>query len=66
MTISRREFLAGTAAGTAGLVISFYVPKGLRATPVAERPLPSPNAFLRIGNDDSVTVLLAMRMRFRA
>lgn len=59
MTISRREFLATTAAGMAGLVISFYAPKGLRAEPMAAPLLPSPNAFLRIGNDDSVTVLLA-------
>ena len=59
MTISRREFLASTAAGAVGLVISFYVPKGLRAAPTAAPPLPSPNAFLRIGNDDSVTVLHA-------
>lgn len=59
MTISRRGFLAGSAAGTAGLVISFYVPNVARAAPKAEQPLPSPNAFLRIGSDDSVTVLLA-------
>ncbi len=59
MTISRREFLSGTVAGTAGLVISFYMTKGVRAAPMAAPPLPSPNAFLRIGNDESVTVLLA-------
>jgi isoquinoline 1-oxidoreductase subunit beta len=56
MTISRRGFLAGS---TAGLVISFYVPKVVRAAPKATQPLPSPNAFLRIGSDDSVTVVLA-------
>ena len=59
MTISRREFLASTVTGTAGVVISFYAPKGLRAEPMPAPLLPSPNAFLRIGNDDSVTVLLA-------
>jgi isoquinoline 1-oxidoreductase subunit beta len=61
MTLSRRGFLAGAAAGTAGLVISFHVPtKVARAAPKpAAPPLPSPNAFLRIGNDDSVTVILA-------
>ena len=59
MTISRREFLASTVAGTTGLMISFYVPNGLRAAPMTASPLPSPNAFLRIGNDEAVTVLLA-------
>lgn len=59
MTVSRRGFLAGTAAGTAGLVISFYVPNVVKAAPKAAQPLPSPNAFLRIGSDNSVTVLLA-------
>ena len=39
--------------------MSFYVPKGLRAAPLAASPLPSPNAFLRIGKDDSVTVVVA-------
>src|SRR5688572_28386591 len=58
VTLSRRGFLAGAAAG---LVISFHVPtKVARAAPKpAAPPLPSPNAFLRIGNDDSVTVILA-------
>lgn len=59
MTVSRRGFLAGTAAGAAGLVISFHVPNLVKAAPKEAQPLPSPNAFLRIGTDDSVTVLLA-------
>ena len=60
MTLSRRGFLGTAAAGTAGLVISFYVPsKVARAAAKAAPPLPSPNAFLRIGSDDSVTVILA-------
>jgi isoquinoline 1-oxidoreductase beta subunit len=61
VTVSRRDFLAGAAAGTAGLVIGFYVPNVTRAAPPAPKPppLPPPNAFLRIGSDDSVSVLLA-------
>ena len=60
MTVSRRDFLAGAATGTTGLVIGFYVPKKVaRAAPQAAPPLPSPNAFLRIGSDESVTVILA-------
>jgi isoquinoline 1-oxidoreductase beta subunit len=59
MNVSRRSFLAGAGAGTAGLLISFYVPNTARARVKAAPPLPSPNAFLRIGSDESVTVVLA-------
>jgi isoquinoline 1-oxidoreductase beta subunit len=56
--ISRRDFLA--ASGT-GLVIAFFVPGRAEALAGApkKKPLPPPNAFLRIGTDESVTVLLA-------
>ena len=60
MTLSRRELLRNTAASAAGLVVAFHVPRVLRAAPAAAAPpLPPANAFLRIGSDDSVTVLLA-------
>ena len=63
MSVSRRGFLKGTAAATAGLIVSFYVPQIVRGAPKAAQPKPPPlpeaNAFLRIGEDDSVTVLLA-------
>ena len=59
MNVSRRGFLVGTAAGAAGLVISFHVPNLVKAAPKEAQPLPAPNAFLRIGTDNSVTVLLA-------
>jgi isoquinoline 1-oxidoreductase subunit beta len=52
--ITRRSFVRGA---TAGLVLSFYVPRRLaRAAAVA---LPPANAFLRIAPDDSVTIVLA-------
>jgi len=56
--VGRRAFLKTSA----GLVIGFYVaPRaafgGLQAP--APKPLPDPNAFLRIGEDESVTVILA-------
>src|SRR5262249_48158850 len=57
--ISRRGFLQGAGAG---LVIGFYIPQVVRAAPQPQKappPLPQANAFLRIGSDDSVTVLLA-------
>jgi isoquinoline 1-oxidoreductase beta subunit len=57
VNVSRRGFLQSTAAG---LVVSFYVPQIVRAAPAAKAaPMPPANAFLRIGTDDSVTVLLA-------
>ncbi|WP_437630402.1 molybdopterin cofactor-binding domain-containing protein [Sorangium sp. So ce854] len=60
MTVSRRDFLQVTAGTAAGLLLSFYVPEGVRAAPRAAQPaLPSPNAFVRVGTDDSVTVVLA-------
>jgi isoquinoline 1-oxidoreductase beta subunit len=59
---SRREFLKTTAIVSGGLVIAFVVPGGGRfalAQPAPSSALPPPNAFLRIGKDDSVTVLLS-------
>jgi len=59
VTVTRRGFLQ--TAG--GLVLSFYVPRIVRGVPrrqgPAASPPPAPNAFLRIGADDSVTVVLA-------
>jgi len=58
--VSRRNFLKTSALGTGGLVIAFVIPgSGRLAFAQAAGKLPSPNAFLRIGTDDSVTVLLA-------
>jgi len=63
VTLTRRDLLRTSAASAAGLVIAFQVPRGLRAVHAAPAPaappLPPANAFLRIGADDSVTVLLA-------
>lgn len=59
-TLTRRAFIAaGALAG--GLVIAFFVP-GVRRRLLRQSAgpaLPAPNAFLRIGADDSVTVQLA-------
>jgi isoquinoline 1-oxidoreductase beta subunit len=56
---SRRGFLTTSS----GLVIGFLVtPRGrlfAQAGGAAAKPLPPPNAFLRIGEDDTVTVILA-------
>ncbi len=58
MTVTRRDFLRTTAGSVAALVLSFYVPARARAAPDAETLHPMPNAFVRIGADESVTVQL--------
>ncbi|GGD33513.1 xanthine dehydrogenase family protein molybdopterin-binding subunit [Pseudoxanthomonas indica] len=66
---TRREFLKTGAVLGGGLVIGFVVPAAHRLARAQNPPLPlpasdpargfAPNAFLRIGNDDRLTVLLA-------
>jgi isoquinoline 1-oxidoreductase beta subunit len=58
---SRRDFLRTTALGGGALVVSFFVPGAHRLAQAAAEPAASvaPNAFLRIGADDRITVLLA-------
>ena len=59
MTLTRRDLLRNSATSAAGLLIAFQIPRTVRAAGPAAPPLPPANAFLRIGTDDSVTVLLA-------
>lgn len=58
---NRREFLKIGAAGGAGLLLGFYLPAGLgqskKALPRVTASVFSPNAFLRIGTDDTVTII---------
>lgn len=58
--VSRRGFLKGSAVLGGGLVVAFVIPGGHRFAQGAENQgeVFAPNAFLRIGNDNSVTVLL--------
>lgn len=64
---SRRTFMKAGALVVGGLVIAFAIPQAKRflmpgTTPEAatdQAKLPNPNAFLRIGTDNSITVLLA-------
>src|SRR5215467_11041077 len=68
---SRRRLFQTAAVAGSGLVVSFFVPQGFRrfAWAAQEAPtgggvavpkvIPPANAFLRIGNDESVTVILA-------
>jgi isoquinoline 1-oxidoreductase subunit beta len=59
-SLSRRGFLKGTAVLGGGLVVAFVIPGAHRFARAAENQgnVFAPNAFLRIGNDNTVTVLL--------
>jgi isoquinoline 1-oxidoreductase beta subunit len=59
VTLTRRDLLRNSATSAAGLVIAFHIPRTVRAAGPAAPALPPANAFLHIGADDSVTVLLA-------
>jgi isoquinoline 1-oxidoreductase subunit beta len=57
--VTRREFLETAGAAGAGLVIGFHLPSGPRVSPAAPAADPfAPNAWLRIGADESVLVLV--------
>lgn len=57
---SRREFLKSSAVIGGGLVVAFCVPvAGRFANAKATESTFVPNAFLRVGSDDTVTVLIA-------
>ena len=68
LNISRRTFIKATALAVGGLVIAFSIPNAKRfllpgipeanASEEASK-LPKPNAFLRIGTDNTITVMLA-------
>jgi isoquinoline 1-oxidoreductase beta subunit len=60
MNLDRRGFLTAGAAGAVGLVIGFYLPgkyETLAASPAGAAPA-ALNAWMRIGADDSVTILI--------
>src|SRR5437016_12328895 len=55
--LTRREFLETAGAAGAGLVVAFHLPSGSRFRTTAAAPL-APNAWLRIGADESVLVVV--------
>ena len=57
VTISRREFLIGTAAAGAGLSLGLYLPD-VGAAAAAELP-PEVNAWVVIKPDDTVIIRIA-------
>jgi isoquinoline 1-oxidoreductase beta subunit len=56
--MDRREFLKNSALATGGLVIAFAVPGAKRFALAQTATAFVPNAFLRVGSDDSITVLI--------
>jgi len=61
--VSRREFIRTGAAVGGGLLVSLYapLPGGPRDVLAAEEKEFALNAFVRIGSDESVTVISATR-----
>src|SRR6266550_3766436 len=55
--VTRREFLETATVAGAGLVIGFHLPAAGRGRPAAAAPF-APNAWLRIGADESVLVVV--------
>jgi len=56
--VDRREFLRSAAAGGAGLVIGFYLPGEREASAAAAAGPFAPNAWIRIGTDDTITLVI--------
>ena len=59
--LSRRKFIQTGAAAGGGLLLSFYLPafgKGIKNAGMAAPANFVPNAFIRIGTDDIVTVIV--------
>ena len=57
-TMSRRVFLKASAAAGAGLTLGLWLPEGNDATAQAAAGAFEPNAFLTIGRDNVVTIVV--------
>ena len=56
---SRRNFLKSSAAAGGGLLLGVVLPDGLAMAGVAAATTSMPNAWVRIGSDNTVTILSA-------
>jgi len=56
--MSRRQFIKTSALAGGGLLLACHIPGGSRAAAAATASSFAPNAFLRIGTDGSVTVIV--------
>jgi len=59
MNTTRRNFLKSTALMGGGLVIGCYIPQTMRLVHAEDDKAPLMNAWLRIGSDNSITLLMA-------
>lgn len=57
-SMSRREFIKTSALAGGGLLLACHIPYGARYAAAAGDAVFVPNAFLRIGTDESVTVIV--------
>jgi len=57
MRVNRRSFLKTAAGGSAGLVIGFYLPGRVETAQAAGTPA-ALNAWIRIGTDDNITIMI--------
>ncbi len=58
-SINRRDFIKTTSLLGGGLLISFSLPAGIKNLGAAPATVFAPNAFLKIGTDDSIRVILS-------
>ena len=60
VNLSRRRFLKSSALAGGGLVLGFHIPGLTRSARADQGTTPGfkPNAFLRVGKDDSITVVV--------
>jgi len=56
--LERRDFIKVSAAACGGLLLTFCLPELGLGENAADKRIFAPNAFLRIGDDDAVTVVL--------
>ena len=59
-SLSRRSFLASTSSAAGSLIVAFNLPGILAAAQAAQGKDFSPNAYLRVGADESVTIVVAL------
>ena len=56
--MSRRQFIKSSALAGGGLLLACHLPVGRREVLAAGKAVFAPNAFLRIGTDESVTIIV--------
>lgn len=57
-SMSRRQFMKTSALAGGGLLLACHLPFGVRNVGATSQAVFAPNAFLRIGSDESVTIIV--------